>query len=403
MSLNTDFSAQLLRWYDENRRVLPWREDPTPYHVWLSEIMLQQTRVEAVLPYYNRFLAALPDIPALANAPEDLYLKLWEGLGYYSRVRNLHKGAEQIMTEHHGEMPGTAAELQKIAGIGPYTAAAIASIAFQEPVPAVDGNLLRIFARLTAYAESIREPAARQRALAFFTDRIPSRRPGDFNQALMDLGSGICRAHGEPLCTLCPLRGFCAAGQNGTAALFPKVPEKKPRPVTHYTVFLIHDQEKIALRKRPRKGLLAGLYEFPNTEGALSEDEAVRFVRSLGFSPLRLRPLPSAKHLFTHREWQLSGYEVLTDELRLEAAEDNVGEQSESDIAQQTAASLSLSDNKSGAEYPQNRLARDPMQIKIPAGESPSGIMLVSLAAIQEEYSIPSAFSVYKEYLLNQA
>ncbi len=381
MSQLTDFSGHLLDWYDKNRRVLPWREDPTPYHVWLSEIMLQQTRVEAVLPYYTRFLAALPDIAALAHAPEDLYLKLWEGLGYYSRVRNLHKGAEQILTDHHGEMPGNAAELEKIAGIGPYTAAAIASIAFQEPVPAIDGNLLRIFARLTSYGESIREPAARREAFAFFAARIPDHRPGDFNQALMDLGSGICRAHGEPLCANCPLADFCQAGKNGNASLFPKLPEKKPRPVSHYTVFLIHDLEKIALRKRPKKGLLAGLYEFPNAEGTLSEAEAVRYVRALGFSPLRLQPLPAAKHLFTHREWQLSGYDVLTDELRLEASEDNVGDLRYAD----RSATLPASSNER----------------KNPDGEGPSGIMLVNLQAIREEYSIPSAFSVYKEWLLN--
>ena len=386
MSQFTDFSDRLLGWYDANRRVLPWREDPTPYHVWLSEIMLQQTRVEAVLPYYARFLAALPDIPALAHAPEDLYLKLWEGLGYYSRVRNLHKGAEQILSAHHGEMPGTAAELEKIAGIGPYTAAAIASIAFHEPVPAVDGNLLRIFARLTAYEESIREPAARRDAFAFFADRIPSRRPGDFNQALMDLGAGVCRAHGEPFCHECPLASFCRAGRDGTAARFPKVPEKKPRPVSHYTVFLIHDKEKIALRKRPKKGLLAGLYEFPNTEGTLTEEEAVRCVRALGFSPLRLQPLPAAKHLFTHREWQLSGYDVLTDELRLEDR-DNAGGP---DHAGESAVPGQPQSGPAEAQ-------------KKPDGTGPSGIMLVSLTAIREEYSIPSAFSVYKSWLLDRA
>ena len=383
---DNDFSGRLLSWYDENRRLLPWREDPTPYHVWLSEIMLQQTRVEAVLPYYERFLAALPDIAALARAPEDLYLKLWEGLGYYSRVRNLHKGAEQILSDYHGEMPGTAAELEKIAGIGPYTAAAIASIAFQEPVPAIDGNLLRIFARLTAYEKSIREPAARQEALLFFKDRISPHRPGDFNQALMDLGSGVCRAHGEPLCHTCPLAAFCQAGQNGTAALFPKMPAKKPRPVSHYTVFLIHDQEKIALRKRPKKGLLAGLYEFPNAEGTLSEAEAVQYIRSLGFAPLRLQPLPAAKHLFTHREWQLSGYDVLTDELRLEKAEENVGVPS-------------CANERPTQDKSQSSSANAPT--KKPDGETPSGILLVSLQAIREEYSIPSAFSVYKEFLLS--
>ncbi len=387
--MTPDFSNALLSWYDENRRILPWRESPTPYHVWLSEIMLQQTRVEAVLSYYERFLAALPDIPALAQAPEDLCLKLWEGLGYYSRVRNLQKGAQQIMTEYGGRMPETESNLLKIAGIGPYTAAAIASIAFGQPAPAIDGNLLRIFARLTEYPESIKDAAARSRARQFYAAEISPDRPGDFNQALMDLGSAVCLAHSTPHCSCCPLANLCRAQQNGTEAAFPIQPEKRARPVIHYTVFLIHDAEKIAIRKRPAKGLLAGLYEFPNAEGELDEAATIRHVRALGFSPLRLQPLPAARHLFTHREWQLSGYDVLTDELKLEESAGNVGGLSPADIRRGEVLP---------AKAPQDRLS----DMKNPDEKNSSGILLVSLQAIRENYSIPSAFSAYKEYLLSR-
>ena len=196
----TGLSEALFLWYDENRRSLPWREDPSPYHVWISEIMLQQTRVEAVKGYYARFLERFPDIPSLAQAEEDECLKLWEGLGYYSRARNLQKAARQIVAKYGGQMPRTAKELQKLSGIGPYTAAAIASISFGERVPAVDGNLLRIFARLALYEKDIRTPAAAAAAREYFLERMPRFRTGDFNQALMDLGSAVCTP-GEPACS----------------------------------------------------------------------------------------------------------------------------------------------------------------------------------------------------------
>jgi A/G-specific adenine glycosylase len=200
-----DIAEPLLIWYDENRRILPWREDPTPYHVWLSEIMLQQTRVEAVRGYYDRFLAALPDIKTLAAAPEDQYLKLWEGLGYYSRVRNLHRAAITLMEDYDGEMPADYDELRSLPGIGPYTAAAIASIAFGKPEPAIDGNLLRVFARLTCYEPNILTPAANREARAFFLQTMDKARPGAFNQALMDLGALICLPNSAPSCGSCPL------------------------------------------------------------------------------------------------------------------------------------------------------------------------------------------------------
>ena len=304
----------MLAWYDANKRTLPWRDDPSPYHVWLSEIMLQQTRVEAVREYYARFLAALPTVEALAAADEDVYLKLWEGLGYYSRVRNLHKAAGQIMTECGGEMPRTAAELRKLAGIGPYTAAAIASICYDERTPAVDGNLLRVFARMTGYAENIKADPAKRAAEVYYMDIFPAERCGDMNQALMDLGATVCLPNGQPLCDQCPWATYCAAHAGERETDYPVAAAKPQRRVEQRTVFLIYYGQRIALRKRPDKGLLAGLYEFPNASGRLTREEALSYVESLGFSAVRIRPLDPAKHIFTHREWHMTGYEVLADE-----------------------------------------------------------------------------------------
>lgn len=377
-----DFSMQLLRWYDTHRRSLPWREDPTPYHVWISEIMLQQTRVEAVKDYYRRFLHALPDIAALAEAPEDLYMKCWEGLGYYSRVRNLHKGAIQILEEYHGVMPDNSQELLKIAGIGPYTAAAIASIAFGERIPAVDGNLLRIFARLTEYNGNIKTDAAKKSASAWFLEHMPSLGTGDFNQALMDLGAMICIPNGTPLCGQCPLNICCHAFGHETIQTYPMTAPKKQRTVEGRTVFLIHDDMKIAIRKRPARGLLAGLYEFPNTEGHLLEKEALRYVQSLGFSPLRIKRLPEAKHIFTHKEWHMIGYEILADELAPVPPSSYMAE---------NVLNTPLTD----------AIRQEPLQVP-DAAASPDEcgkILLVSLKSLKEQYSLPSAFRVYRSLL----
>lgn len=314
----TDPAEILLEWYDANRRNLPWREDPSPYHVWLSEIMLQQTRVEAVREYYTRFLDALPTIESLAKAEEDVYLKLWEGLGYYSRVRNLHNAAVQIMTEHSGRMPSSSAALQKLAGIGPYTAAAIASICFDERIPAIDGNLLRVFSRMTGYDGNIKADAAKKAAREWYLEVFPgpaqSGRYGDMNQALMDLGAGICLPNGLPLCGECPWAERCAAHTAGRQTELPVTPPRKQRTIEEKTVFLIYYDQKLALRKREEHGLLAGLYEFPNAEGKLSREEALAHVQSLGFSAVRLQRLPAAKHIFSHREWHMSGWQVLADE-----------------------------------------------------------------------------------------
>lgn len=311
-----EFARTLLSWYDECGRRLPWREDPSPYHVWISEIMLQQTRVEAVKGYYARFLARFPDLRALAGADEDAVLKCWEGLGYYSRARNLKRCASQILELYDGQMPETAAELRKLAGIGPYTSAAIASIAFQEAVPAIDGNLLRVFARLALCREEITSPAARAAAERFYRERMPAERPGDFNQALMDLGALVCLPREGAVCmrdpAACPVRSFCGAFSRKACGSLPVVPAKKKREIDRRTVLVIRDDDRVLLRRRPGRGLLAGLFEFPNYDGWLSESEALEKAEMLGIEPLHIRPLPPAKHIFTHLEWHMRGYELLT-------------------------------------------------------------------------------------------
>lgn len=303
-------TLRLLAWYDAHRRNLPWREDPTPYHVWLSEIMLQQTRVEAVREYYARFLAELPDIRALSEADEDTCTKLWEGLGYYSRVRNLRKAAIVIEQEYGGVMPGTRKELAKLPGIGDYTSAAIASIAFGEQVPAVDGNLQRIFARRTACGDEMGTPAVREKAEAFFQERIPANRPGDYNQALMDLGAMICQPNGVPKCADCPWEGDCLARSEGRETAFPVPKQKKEKRVEERTVLLVRTEDRVLIRRREETGLLAGLFEFPNEAGHLTEKEAEAVLLQNGQLPLSVRSLPPARHVFTHLVWEMTGYEI---------------------------------------------------------------------------------------------
>ena len=306
-------SGILLDWYDCCGRTLPWREDPSPYHVWISEIMLQQTRVEAVKDYYVRFLEALPTVEALADADEDLCAKLWQGLGYYSRVRNLHKAAVQITEEYDGVIPDTSAGLRKLAGIGPYTAAAIASICFDERIPALDGNLLRVFSRMTGFDQDIKSNAARSAAQKFYDEIFPLKRCGDFNQALMDLGASVCLPNGVPQCEKCPWKEYCRSYADGTCQQLPVVLPKAKREVENKTVFLIYYKGRLALRRRPDHGLLAGLYEYPNTGGTLQAEDIPSYLETLGFSEVSIRPLPEAKHIFTHKEWHMTGWEILAD------------------------------------------------------------------------------------------
>ena len=305
----------LVGWYRQNARDLPWRREPTPYRVWVSEIMLQQTRVEAVKPYYRRFLEALPDIPALAAAPEEQLLKLWEGLGYYSRARNLQKAARQIMERYGGEMPPSYELLLGLAGFGEYTAGAVASIAFGVPVPAVDGNVLRVFSRLLAAESDVLAPAVRKGYRQLLLAAMPQDRPGDYNQALMELGATLCAPNGPPRCGECPLARLCRGYAGGNPGAFPVKSAKKERRVEEKTVFVAACPEGVLLRRRPDGGLLGGLWEFPWAEGRLSREEAAAALAGWGIASKALRALRPAKHLFTHIEWRMDGFLALCGEI----------------------------------------------------------------------------------------
>lgn len=315
LSMLDMISKPLLAWYDAGRRILPWREEPTPYHVWVSEIMLQQTRVEAVKPYYDRFMKTLPDLASLADAREEQLLKLWEGLGYYNRVRNLNKAAQVIMEEYKGVMPDCYEELLKLPGIGSYTAGAIASIAYGKQVPAVDGNVLRVLARLRCDKRDITQQAVKKQVEEELLLSMPSDRPGDFNQALMELGAMVCIPNGAPKCEECPWEELCLSHKQQTELSFPVKSGKKARTIEKKTILLIRDDNKAALKKRPPKGLLAGMYEFPWIEGHLSEQEVLSYLKEIGLSVLHIKPLVASKHIFTHKEWHMTGYAVRVDEL----------------------------------------------------------------------------------------
>lgn len=305
----------LLEWYDSQKRILPWRSEPTPYRVWVSEIMLQQTRVEAVKPYFTRFMETLPTVRALAECPEQELLKLWEGLGYYNRVRNMQKAAQRIMEEYQGEIPAQFEELLNLPGIGNYTAGAIASIAFGIPVPAVDGNVLRVITRITADERDIAKESVKQDIAGKVQEVIPVNRAGDFNQALIELGAIVCVPNGPAKCNECPVSHLCEAKNRNIVMELPKKAPKKPRTIERKTVLVIRDGEKVAIRKRPKKGLLAGLYELPNIEGTLSEEEVLKLVKTYDLSPLFIQRLEEAKHIFTHKEWHMTGYSVRVEEL----------------------------------------------------------------------------------------
>lgn len=306
----------LSAWYKDAHRALPWRDEPTPYHVWISEIMLQQTRIEAVIPYYHRFLSALPDVAALAKADEELLLKLWEGLGYYSRVRNLKKAAVTLEREYGGALPRTAEELRRLPGIGDYTAGAIASISFGEPSPAVDGNVLRVIARVTGDRRNVLCPDMKKDVTNALRAVYPS---GDdaatLTQALMELGERICIPNGAPACHACPIRALCTAFIDGTTSLIPLREKNKTRRKENVTVLLFHCEitDRYAIRKRPPTGLLASLWELPNVETRLTEEDARDAAASLSLVPKSVTPLGNAKHLFTHVEWNMRGYRIETE------------------------------------------------------------------------------------------
>ena len=298
-----DFTDALLQWYDLNQRTLPWRGARDAYAVLVSEIMLQQTRAAAVIPYYGRFMAELPTVFALANCPEERLLKLWQGLGYYSRARNLKRCAEAVVKDHGGAFPRTAAELKKLPGIGPYTAGAIASIAFGEREPAVDGNVLRVMARLYEDEGNVTDQKVRDRWTAFLRARMGDR-PGDLNQAFMDLGSLICLPR-SPLCESCPLASFCGAREHVTWGRYPNRGEKKQKRQEALTVFAVKSGDSFLIRRRPEKGLLSGLYELPNRSGHLTQDEIGAALTDLGVRPIGAWEIVEREHIFTHVIWHM--------------------------------------------------------------------------------------------------
>ncbi len=354
----------LQEWFQNGHRELPWRENPTPYYVWISEIMLQQTRVEAVKPYFDRFVQELPDVQALAEAREERLLKLWEGLGYYNRVRNLNAAAVQIMENYNGKLPDTFEELLNLKGIGHYTAGAIASIAYGKPVPAVDGNVLRVLSRVSADDSDIMKQSVRhhmEERLKEMMQENAAVRPSDFNQALMELGAMVCVPNGAPHCEACPWENICEAHQCGIELTLPIKKKAKARRVEKRTVLILKSDDTVGIRKRPNKGLLAGLYELPNVEGHLAREEALTLIKEWGYAPLHIQPLEKAKHIFSHVEWDMIGYAV-----KIEEPQEILGTQ-ETPGTQKT--------------------------LNTPA------LLFVNAEHAMETYAIPSAFAAYAEYM----
>lgn len=309
-----DQSVQpLLKWFEVSARTMPWRSNPEPYWVWVSEIMLQQTRVEAVRAYFDRFIAALPNIESLANIEDEKLMKLWEGLGYYSRARNLKKAAIVCVEQYHGELPRTYEALLKLPGIGSYTAGAIASIAYEQEVPAVDGNVLRVISRLLAWEEDITKQSVKRKMEAALLELMKRVHPNPrtFTAALMELGALICIPNGAPCCMECPWKSICLARIQKKVERIPVKKKKIVRKIEERTVFLIQDGDLTAIKKRPSTGLLAGLYELPNIEGFYSEQEVKRIWEEKLKLPLTVERLKDGKHIFSHIEWHMQAYRVI--------------------------------------------------------------------------------------------
>ena len=305
---------RLLAWHRVNRRPLPWRDRPTPYAVWVSEIMLQQTRIEAAIPYYLRFMERLPDAQALAEASQEELLKLWEGLGYYSRARNLQKAARVVVEQYGGALPSSAQELRKLPGIGDYTAGAIASLAFGQPEPAVDGNVLRVILRLTARRDDALASDTRFWVTGLLRGLYPSGEDAALlTEGLMELGETVCLPREGARCSACPLAELCLARERGEQAALPVRSQPKPRRVEERTVLLLRCGDRWAVRRRAEKGLLAGMWEYPNVEGLLNPEEAEALLGEWGAEPRSVEPWGEAKHLFTHVEWQMRGLLILCD------------------------------------------------------------------------------------------
>lgn len=307
------FQKKLVDWFHADKREMPWRTDASPYRVWVSEIMLQQTRVDTVIPYFNRFIENLPTVEDLAEVEEGELMKLWEGLGYYSRVRNMQETAREIVKDHGGMFPRKASELQKFKGIGAYTAGAVASIAFDDRAAAVDGNVFRVMARLTANHGDLRDMKI-QKELTREVERVlPEKSVGDFNQALIELGALVCISKGSPKCPVCPVISYCEANRLGIQDILPYKSKAKEKTVEEKTVLLIQCGERFAIRQRPKERLLGGLFELPNVPGFLSPEEAGSVLTGWGLGILEITMLKPSKVLFTHIQWNLRGLHVLVE------------------------------------------------------------------------------------------
>lgn len=314
----------LIEWYRCHKRDLPWRHNTSAYRVWVSEVMLQQTRVEAVKPYYERFLKELPTVKDLAEVKEDRLLKLWEGLGYYNRARNMQKAAQQIMVDYHGEFPCTYEGIRSLTGIGSYTAGAISSFAYDLAKPAVDGNVLRVVSRLLAREDDIMKASVRSGIEEELEEVIPVDAPADFNQGLIELGAIICVPNGGPKCGECPVAHLCQARIKGIQTELPVKSKAKARRIEKKTVLIFKDGDMLAIKKRPSKGLLAGLYELPNLDGHLGRQEVIEYSHSIGLSPIHIKKAENAKHIFSHVEWHMIGYEIKVDELEKNCSEEMI-------------------------------------------------------------------------------
>ncbi len=305
--------SPLLKWFIQNRRMFPWRQDKDPYHVWVSEIMLQQTRIEAAKEYYIRFMKELPDVQSLCDVSQEKLLKLWEGLGYYSRAKNLHKAAKAIVEQYSGHFPDHYRDLLKLSGIGEYTAGAIASICFGEKVPAVDGNVLRVLSRILGSDKNVLLPEVKKEMTALLCAVMPEE-AGDFNEALMELGETVCLPNGAPDCDHCPLQKFCIAYEKDLTKELPVRIKKQTRTTEYMTVLLIvSSQGHIALEKRTEKGLLSGMYQLPNLSGRAEIDSIAVILEQWHLKVLSIEELGEAKHIFTHKEWRMKGVRVVTE------------------------------------------------------------------------------------------
>jgi len=341
---------RIVKWYQENKRDLPWRKDKNPYQIWISEIMLQQTRIEAVKGYYDRFLKEVPSIEVLAKISEEKLLKLWEGLGYYNRAKNLQKAAKIMMEEYNGKMPKSFQELVVLPGIGEYTAGAIASIAYNEKIPAVDGNVLRVITRIIESREDILNPKTKKEITLLLQTLIP-KEAGDFNQGIMELGEVICLPNGEPLCEKCPLKDLCITCEKNLTEEIPVRIVKTKKKKVEVTVFLLRYDEEIAIQKREKKGLLANLYELPNEEKLLKKEEIEKWIKDAGLEKQVIKKLYTRKHIFSHIEWRMICYRIRVSSL----------------------------------ENPKDK-----------------SLIFVDRKQSEEQYAIPSAFGTYVKYMMEE-